>query len=182
MTDSTPTNSSIEKERDLVIVINRAAHIENLLNQIISNFCAPRPEATMFMWTVVLDTSVMSLNSKLRVVKAIARELGFKLENDSLIKVILLRNSFAHHSTDSHPVVVFGRNDEDTYSYSQFCTLDNNGVLLTSKRHEAFEKFNNSFQIAKKSLIELRKLVEENLVEAASGERNHPPMGFPKIS
>jgi hypothetical protein len=147
--------------QDLVTVINRAGLIENLLNQIISDYCGPRKDSWVFMWNVVLDTSVMPLGSKLKVVMAVAQELKFKLPKDALNKVVQLRNSFAHHTTNAHPAVSIGRTPEEDSYYNQFYTLDGNGVLKSTKRHEAFETFNQSYQIAKQTLGELRNLVVE---------------------
>ena len=145
---------------DLVVVINRADHIENLLNQIIEDFLGPRDELKSFMWHVVLDTSVMPLAAKQKVVMAIALEMGYKLQKNPLMMVVQLRNSFAHHRTNAHPVIVFGRTDADTTSYSQFYTLNSDGVLQKRKRHEAFDDFNKYFKIAKAQLIELRDLIK----------------------
>lgn len=148
-------------QSDLVLVINQAGHIENLFNQIISDYCAPREHARYFMWSVVLDTSVMPLGSKLKVVMAVANALKFKLPKDALSKVVQLRNSFAHNTTDAHPVISVGVRPEDTKMYNLFWTLDGNGVLKETKRHEAFDAFTLNYQKARVALVELRDLVLE---------------------
>jgi hypothetical protein len=150
-----------QPEQDLVTVINRADHIENLLNQIITGYIGPREGASSFMWHVVLDTSVMTLAAKQKVVMAIAHEMGVKLEKNPLIMVIQLRNSFAHHRTNAHPIYVVGKTPEEDRMYSQFYTLDSNGVLNRRKRHEAFEDFTKYYKIAKARLLELRNKVDE---------------------
>jgi hypothetical protein len=75
--ENQPTGPS---SADVVGVIDRAAVIENIINQVIVGYCKPRKEAWEFMWSIVLDTSVMSLGAKLKVVMAVAHELGFKLQ------------------------------------------------------------------------------------------------------
>ena len=159
-------NESLEEQKsvqDLVLVINRAGHIENLFNQIISDYCSPREHAWHFMWSVVLDTSVMSLGAKLKVVLAVAHELEFKLPREALTKVVQLRDSFAHNTTDAHPIMAVGKTEEESTTYNVFYTLDSNGVLKRSKRHDAFKLFNESYETAQPSLLALRDLVKDQI-------------------
>lgn len=155
MTDEDPP------EQDLVSVINRADHIENLFNQIISDYISPREDSWAFMWHVVLDTSVMTLAAKQKVVMAIAHEMGVNLEKNPLIMVIQLRNSFAHHRTNAHPMLMVGKTPEEDKMYSQLYTLDSNGILNRRRRHEAFEDFTKYYKIANAALLELRNKVSE---------------------
>lgn len=76
----------------MVDVIDRAALIKNIINQVIAGYCKPRKDAWGFMWSVVLDTSVMSLGAKIKVIMGVAHEMEFKLEKNSLHRVIALRN------------------------------------------------------------------------------------------
>lgn len=154
--------------QDLVLVINRAGHIENMFNQIISAYCAPREHAWYFMLSVVLDTSVMPLGSKLKVVMAVAHELKFKLPKEALFKVVQLRNSFAHNTTDSHAVLQIGKTDDETTSYNEFHTLDSSGVLKKSKRHEAFDSFNESFESSRVALSVLLGMVKDQIAQHKS--------------
>lgn len=167
-----------QPEVDLVAVINRADHIENLFNQIISDYIGPRQEAWAFMWHVVLDTSVMTLGAKQKVVMAIAHEMGVKLEKNSLMMVIQLRNSFAHHRTNAHPIYVVGKTPEEDRLYSQFYTLDTNGVLNKRKRHDAFEDFTKYYRIAKVALVELRNKVNEKYPRKEHYDRSHQRKGY----
>lgn len=148
---------------DLVKVVNRAAHIENLMDQVISNYCAPRKKASTFMWTVLLDSSVMPLGGKAKVVAAVAQMVGCTFERNAVHRIIALRNAFAHNSTDAHQAVVFGRTDEETYSYCQFMTLGPSGEIKIEKRHEAFAEFNDLFTVVKQSLLQLREAVKKDL-------------------
>jgi hypothetical protein len=96
-------------DKDLVDVIDRTALIENILNQVIEAFCEPRQEPFMFFWNVILDSSIMPMGSKVKVVMAIAQEMNVKLDQKSVHSVMSLRNAFAHHPSDSHPVLVVGK-------------------------------------------------------------------------
>lgn len=148
-------------EKDLVMVIDLAGHIENLFNQIIADYVHPRNDAWPFMWQVVLDTSVMPLGSKQKVVMAIAHEMGIKLDKNPLTMVINLRNSFAHNTTDAHPALVIGKTPEDTSVHYQFYTLGTDGILKRVKRHEAFDNFMKYYRLARKSLIDLHEKIVE---------------------
>lgn len=155
-------NQSAEPfKADVVDVIDRAALIENIINQVIVGYCKPRKEAWEFMWSIVLDTSVMPLGAKVKVVMAIANEMSFKLEKNELHRVIALRNAFAHHASDAHPVLAVGRTPEENTSYFQFWVLENSGKISRRKRHEAFAEFNTAYCKARDSLGELKKMVHE---------------------
>lgn len=162
---SPPSHSEIEPPEpstpDVVDVIDRAALIENIINQVIVGYCKPRKDAWQFMWSIVLDTSVMSLGAKVKVVMAVSHEMGFKLDKNSLHRVIALRNAFAHHASNAHPVLVVGRTPEEDTSHLQFWVLEGSGKVARIKRHEAFAEFNTAYCKARDSLAELNNLVRE---------------------
>ena len=54
---------------------------------------------------MVLDSSIMPLGAKVKAAMAIAQEIGVKLDQDSLHKVISYRNAFAHHSVDAYSTI-----------------------------------------------------------------------------
>ena len=146
---------------DVVDVIDRAAVIENIINQVIVDYCKPRKEAWEFMWSIVLDTSVMSLGAKVKVVMAVSHEVGFSLEKNALHRVIALRNAFAHHASYAHPVLAIGRTPEEDTSYLQFWVLEGSGKISRVKRHEAFVEFNAAYSKARESLVQLKNMVHE---------------------
>ncbi len=146
---------------DVVDVIDRAALIENVINQIIVGYCKPRKEAWEFMWSIVLDTSVMSLGAKVKVVMAVSHEMRFKLDKNSLHRVIALRNAFAHHASNAHPVLVVGRTPEEDTNHLQFWVLEASGKISRIKRHKAFDEFNAAYRTARESLVQLRSMVGE---------------------
>jgi hypothetical protein len=138
---------------DLVLVIDRAALLEHLINQIICAYCAPRKEAWMFMTSIVLDTSVMSLGAKTKVVMAVAQQVDYKLDKNSIHTAIALRNSFAHNAHDANRVVEVGVTEEAYYH--EFWILQSSGRLDKKKRHEALKEFNEAYTKARRSLIGL---------------------------
>src|SRR6266446_1742005 len=76
--------TAMPTDKDLVDVINRTALIENILNQVIEAFCEPRQEPFMFFWNVILDSSIMPMGSKVKVVMAVAQEMNIKLDQKSI--------------------------------------------------------------------------------------------------
>ena len=155
---SQPSESSTP---DVADVIDRSALIENIINQVIVSYCKPRKEAREFMWSIVLDTSVMSLGAKVKVVMAVSHEMGFSLEQNALHRVMALRNAFAHHSSNAHPVLAVGQTPEEDSSYLQFWVLEGSGKISRVKRHKALDEFNTAYRKARGSLVELNKKVRE---------------------
>lgn len=153
---------------DIVDVIDRAALIENIINQVIVGYCMPRKEAWQFMWSIVLDTSIMSLGAKVKVVIAISREMDFDLEKHSLHRVISLRNAFAHHASDAHPVLALGRTSAEDASHFQFWVLEGSGKITRVRRHEAFDEFNTAYRKARDSLVELNNMIRERYEHSAA--------------
>lgn len=99
----------MDQKEDLVDVVDRTALIENLLNQVIEDYCAPREDRRRFLWDVVLDSSIMPIGSKAKVAMAVAQKLQYKLDQQAIHDVMALRNAFAHHKTGSHPVFRVGK-------------------------------------------------------------------------
>lgn len=151
---------------DVVDVVDRVALIENLINQIIVGYCKPRKAAWEFMWSIVLDTSVMPLGAKVKVTLAISNEMEFKLDKDSLHRVIALRNAFAHHASDAHPVIAVGQTPDEDSTYFQFWVLEGSGKISRIKRHEAFAEFNVKYRKARESLGQLLGMVEQRIENA----------------
>lgn len=98
---------------DLTQVVMRTALIENLLNQVIQGYCAPREEAASFFWRILLDSSIMSLGGKIKATLAIAHEIRCKVDSNSLHKLLSYRNAYAHNKIDSHPTIIVGKERED---------------------------------------------------------------------
>ena|GEM_PF-3389633 len=138
--------AKVSDRSDLVHVADRAALIKNILNQVIEDFCEPRRERCMFFWDVILDSSIMPMGSKVKVVSAIAQELEFKLEKDALHQVMALRNAFAHHKTESHPVISVGKAEEDSKIHYELHILSSSGKFSRKRREDALSEFNNAFR------------------------------------
>jgi len=142
---------------DVTHVINKTAHIENLLDQIIVNFTCPRNDAFFFFWQVVMDSSIMSLGAKIKTVMAISQECNYKLDQNSLHSVISYRNAFSHNETNSNPTWVVSSTPEENSSHYSLHILKNSGKIQRVKRIEALDQFNTAYAKAKSSLMPLRE-------------------------
>lgn len=147
-------------EKDLVTVVDGTALIENLLNQVIVNFCAPTKDRFMFFWNVVLDSSIMPIGSKTKATMAIAQELQFKLNQNAIHNVMSLRNAFAHHKTGSHPVLVAGGSHGEDRVHYELQVISNSGRLSRKHRQDALAEFKTSFTAAKESLVTLLEVIK----------------------
>lgn len=148
-----PTDAALEH------VINRTALIENILNQVIQAYLQPRQEAINFFWDILMDSSILPLGSKVKVVMAISQQSGFKLDQAILYKVISLRNAFAHHATNAHPVLKIGKIPEADQLHYTLQVISNSGRVTRKERTEALSEFDDAYTSAKESLVALLKAV-----------------------
>jgi hypothetical protein len=161
MPEAPATPEPQQADPDVVDVIDRTALIENVLNQIIAGYCAPRRAAEEFMWSVVLDSSVMPLGAKIKVALAVAHEMEFKLNRDALHKVVALRNAFAHHATIAYPAINVRLNPEQTTTHFELWVLEGSGKIARLKRHEAFADFNRAYRAARQSVVALKNMIRQ---------------------
>ena len=147
---------------DLSKVVERTDLIENLLDQIIFNYTLPRDEAKLFFRYILLDSSVITLGAKVKVVTYIANEelKVDKLDTDSLHGVIRYRNAFAHHGLQSHPTLAVGRTPEENKEVFKLHIITGSGKLIKVTREKALKKFEEYFENAKKGLVKIKELIK----------------------
>ena len=150
---------------DVSQVINRTALIENLLNQAILHYSSPRKDAFIFFWEVLLDSSVISLGSKVKVVTAISQQLKVKLDSEELHKVISYRNAFAHHATDAHPFMAVGKTPEEDKLHHRLYIMKMSGKIEKKNRKEALIEFNKSYKSARESLVRIISVIKNHVQE-----------------
>jgi hypothetical protein len=150
----------MDQSHEVASVVDSTALIENIINQVIVAFCKPREEPFRFFWDVILDSSVMPLGSKVKVVSAIAHEVKFKLKREELHEVLALRNAFAHHPLNSHQVVVLAKNPDENRVFSRLQVLKSSGKIEHMGRAQAHAAFQASFKAAKESLVGLLAAVK----------------------
>lgn len=152
----------------LIEVIDRTAHIENLMNQVIEGYCEPRQDRFDFFRSVLLDSSIMPLGGKVRAVSAIAQQLDFKVNASQLHNILSLRNAFAHHDTSSHPLLIVGCRPERNSSHFQLHIINSAGKVTRKRREDALEEFRTAYKTAKKNLVEFIRVVKEHNARPAT--------------
>jgi hypothetical protein len=110
----------------------------------------------------------MPMGSKVKVVAAIAQEMNVKLDQKAIHGVMALRNAFAHHPLDSHPVLIVGKTPAEDESHFQLQILSNSGKLSRKRRKDALDEFNSSYKLAKASLVRLRDTVKASRSTSAA--------------
>lgn len=142
-------------ENDVAKVIDCTDVIENVINQIIIKYVSPRNEIYTFFRNVVLNQSIISLGGKVKLVKLIANEIGFSLDEQPIHNVLKYRNAFAHHRLQSHPTLKIGKTPHEDKSDYQLVVITNSKVVRES-RESALNMFNENYFSAKSTLIELK--------------------------
>jgi hypothetical protein len=148
------------EKSDLIEVIDNAALIENYLDQIITEFYRPAPERFFSFQWILLNSSVMSLGAKIKVVLAIAHEVDFDINIQPVQEVIRVRNAFAHHSTNAHPVFVVEKKSDEFSQYQELHLINASGKLKKLRRSEAFSAFKNAFEKSSLGLVDLIKFLK----------------------
>lgn len=114
----------------------------------------------------MLDSSIMPLGSKIKVVMAISQKVELRVKSSPLHKVISVRNAFAHHGTSSHPTLYAGKGLQDDGMEYHFQIITQSGKVERKTREEALEEFNTAFLEAKNQLIEIRDKVSDDCVKS----------------
>lgn len=147
-------------DQGLIEVIDGTALVENLLNQIIEGYCQPRRDRFDFFWSILLDSSILPLGGKVKAVSAIAQQLKFKVDASQLHNILSLRNAFAHHETDSHPLFVVGKTPAQSSAHYQLHIISSSGKVTRKRREDALKEFRVAYKAAKANLVELVQLVK----------------------
>jgi hypothetical protein len=152
---------------ELAHIVNRTSLIESLLNQAIVEFCNPEKVEFDFFWTVLLNSSIMTIAGKVKVANAISQRLNTKLDNAALQDVMKYRNAFAHHRTNSHPVITVGAAQEVTQVHYTLLIISQSGKVTNERREDALARFDSSCEAAKKSLVGLIDQIRLRRADAA---------------
>lgn len=79
-----------------------------------------------------------------------------------------LSNAFAHHPSDSHPVLVVGKTPDDDESHYELQILSNSGKRSRKRREDALDEFNSSHALAKSSLVLLLDTIKASRPSSAA--------------
>jgi hypothetical protein len=155
----------------LARVVDGTALIENILNQVLGAYFGPRDEAKRFFWDVLLDSSILPLGAKVKVAMAISQQVETALDQQSLHKLVALRNAFAHHATDAHPVFIVGKTPDRDRLEHRLQVISNSGKLSQTSREDGLAEFDVCYDRAKSSLLALLNTIR---VSDTSGSGSIP--------
>jgi hypothetical protein len=165
-----------QNAEDLAAVIDGAAIIELLFDQVILLFYQPQQQEHFS--ALVLSSSVLPLGTKLKIVSGIAAQKKHTLSNDSIHRVLELRNAFAHHSTganveiqmpsiDSEVSIIFDENlrpTSDSPLKYFLHVVDGKGRVKKTARDEALSQFQKHQPLARKELERLVQAINPSAV------------------
>jgi len=123
------------------LIVERFCELERTVNELLFCFIGPYTDAEDLIRLHLLDNSILSFASKIKLLQVIDRLKGTShINRDELHRLLAIRNAFAHN--------VVGRNIEveyvpsglaDTYFYIE--SIKGNGALLRVKRDDAYGEF-----------------------------------------
>jgi hypothetical protein len=96
-----------------------------------------------------------------KIAMAISQELKTDLDQNALHNVVSLRNAFAHHPTNSNPVLSVGKTREEDRLHYTLQIISNSGKVTRKRRDEALVDFTSSYDTAKKSLLALLERIRQ---------------------
>lgn len=139
------------------LVIEQCNRIEQYLKAIIEAYVLPRDDRQEFFRSHVLNSSIIPFGGKVKLVIAINKDLDLvKLNNDSLHKIMQLRNAFAHNDIISGVKVDLSKEVTDPGAITiGLESISGNGALKYVTRDEAFKEFQNVYQTSENSLKEM---------------------------
>lgn len=123
------------------IVVEQFNEIENMVNTIIFDYITPTIDAEQFVKTYLLDNSILSFASKIKLLQVIARNIKAKaIDRNKLHRLMAIRNAFAHNQV-AHRIDIEHVENElpDIYYYIE--SIKGNGEMERFKRDNVFAEF-----------------------------------------
>jgi hypothetical protein len=141
------------------IVVERFSEIEKLINTIIFDYVSPTTDAEDFVKINLLDNSVVSFGSKVKLLQVINRNLRVKLVNpDKYQRLLSLRNAFAHNNINQNLEIESNETKmADIYFFIE--SMKGDGTMRRLRRTDAFKEFISLFKELKPLLNELSNTI-----------------------
>ncbi|MBL0350201.1 MAG: hypothetical protein IPP68_07495 [Elusimicrobia bacterium] len=150
--------------------------IETQIKDIIIHFIHPSPEMMDFSRVFLMDNSIISFASKVKILLAINAQTNFvRIRPDEFHELLRIRNAFAHNQV----LPKFNKSDQLTFLKSEvtknipkrkkhrfyYYTLDtiqNNGKIKMLERNSAFLRFSELSETIQKTLKNMSKIILAN--------------------
>jgi len=147
----------MEEKSNLEVVIDCISTIENNLDQIISSFIAPKESSYHFFWSIMLDSSILPIGSKIKLFVAISQNIDAKTNPTVLHKLIALRNAFAHQGSNENPVFIAQKGTKECKGFNALKVISQSGRVSLMDRGKAFEQFNQHYKASLDMLLEIKE-------------------------
>lgn len=132
--------------------------IEYSIDEIIANYYEPKQKDKFKR--IMLNSSILDFGSKCKILCNIERVKSKTIEN--IRKLASIRNSFAHAKIiDNVTIIVDKENDSTSIDSitSKIDVMNSNGKIISKDAYEHLCKFLDLYNVTKKELIELKKVI-----------------------
>ena len=140
-------------------IIDQCNELEDLMKAVIEAYVAPSEESAGFFRACLLNNSIVSLGSKIKLIQVINKQRSLiKLDQNQLHRLIAIRNAFAHN--DLRTGLRFKVQDRDALiQYVVMESIKGDGSIQKVTRDEAAKEFAQVHKDVKSGLkAMLRKL------------------------
>ena len=154
----TDTDEDIyEKDWKLIgFVLTQFNQIELLATEIISLYISPQASAVQFLDKKLLNNSIVSFGSKIKLLLSIAESCNYKgLDRDKLHRMLALRNAIAHND-QNYKFHIPEDPEEDCQQYFVVEYFKSNGSVEEITKSKVYSEILSLHQDLEKSLRELR--------------------------
>ena len=135
--------------RNIGKIIHEAGEIENLLDEIITEYFISDLNLVSFFRKAILNTPILEFSKKVKIVSQIAKKENLKFDSEPFHRIMSIRNAFAHNDLSSTL-----RMNIDTYEYSWILkSSSSDGTYIEIERSEAMKVFFEKIDKAKGVLV-----------------------------
>ncbi|HLA74421.1 MAG TPA: hypothetical protein VJM76_00730 [Gammaproteobacteria bacterium] len=125
------------------LVLDQSNRLEQIMKEIITSYIRPRERTKDFVEINVLNNSVVSFASKIKLILAINNREGLvKLDQNKLHRLLSIRNAFAHNDVISGIRVHVPHDPgQSTKVYMVLDRMKGDGGVETLSRDDAYADF-----------------------------------------
>ena len=139
------------EEANLLFVVRATNIVETKMKSIIANFARIPEEKRTFVDAFLLHNSIVSFAAKSKLILAIAKELGVRMDKNAIHVLLSRRNAFAHQDHLKAARVV---TDQDGVPDVAFVveSIKGNGELEVITQEQAFIEFVSAYETVERDL------------------------------
>ena len=147
-------------------ILDNFNQLEGLISEIITAYVCPVENKRYFMYSFLLNNSIISFGAKIKVLLRInSIEKYIEIKSHDLHRLLSLRNAVAHK--DSNPKYGFEQsasNDAKGKAYLVLEKMRSDGTVDHLNQEEAYSEFNILCEKLLVTLIDMKNKVSEGCV------------------